>query len=710
MLAPKMGRRTFSTVIGLAVLTAFTLSCGIAKGARRPLTVSIPLIPPAIVGQNYNSGNGGDSKLGAAVLNISGGSAPYACRVVGGKLPPSMSLSEVKPVSAPDGMCILKGTPAAPGDFMFTVQVTDSLSDHTNQKVAFVVCTAIPPIISEIAATAKTATLETITWKTDVPADSQVLYGEYSSYNVASAIQDTNGVTNHSVTIAVRPVTSYGFVVVSRGIAGGAPADYLIAFGPLFSSTFRAGIPSLVGTLALGMQGVGPHNVIQGFPSYVLLYNWYSSGVVNYKGGTLKFQVTGIPPHTQVHWPDVQDSGCGANCGAVGTTKAQDDTFTPNSGPGYSVQFELLQNVGGNTPPGAYTLTVTMYANGRVAASFPWATNITAPVSIAGTPSQYPAIPGLPLWQSNMLAWGKHWAGTATPGCEGCVAYYDGMWVYQQIANYTGKEIPWAAGSQGVRSAYRDKYVLANPKGVVGREVFPNGLFYDCKVNSDATSCKALHQLASQAVGWQMLASQSAYEDPLGIREACYMLGAKRLDYDAGGGTRLTQVKQMAAYCLGDIDQVVNYGGYEEPFFDGLAARALIEFYGDANTGNGDVRVPGAVQELADHLWNKAWLPWTGSNGMFYYATPAYGQFGPVLMNRKDNSIGTGLTNLNLLMAPMYAWLYKTTGQQRYQLEGDTIWYAGVNVPPASGVGMSGKNFSQNYMWSFDYVKWRSAP
>jgi hypothetical protein len=207
-----------------------------------------------------------------------------------------------------------------------------------------------------------------------------------------------------------------------------------------------------------------------------------------------------------------------------------------------------------------------------------------------------------------------------------------------------------------------------------------------------------------------MIANSSAFFDGIFTREGCYMLGAKRLDYDAGGGTTLAQVKQMAAYCLGYVDQLVNHNGYEESFYDGLIAKALIDYYSDPNTGNGDARVPPAMQALADHLWNNNWLPYYGNDGQFWYGAGTYGQFGPILMTSgTDNTLGSGLTNLNLLIAPLFAWVYHLTGQQQYQLEGDQIWADAVNSPPGNGIGWSGKNYSQQYRWSINYPLWRGA-
>jgi hypothetical protein len=60
--------------------------------------------------------------------------------------------------------------------------------------------------------------------------------------------------------------------------------------------------------------------------------------------------------------------------------------------------------------------------------------------------------------------------------------------------------------------------------------------------------------------------------------------------------------------------------------------------------------------------------------------------------------------DLNLLIAPLYAWLWKQTGNPSYRDRGDQLWQGGVEGAYLDG----GKQFNQNYWWSFDYVAWRS--
>ncbi len=60
---------------------------------------------------------------------------------------------------------------------------------------------------------------------------------------------------------------------------------------------------------------------------------------------------------------------------------------------------------------------------------------------------------------------------------------------------------------------------------------------------------------------------------------------------------------------------------------------------------------------------------------------------------------------LNMLIAPVYAWLYHQTGDATYRTRGDDVFRGGV-----VGAWLDGaKQFNQNYRWSFAYVAWREA-
>lgn len=74
-----------------------------------------------------------------------------------------------------------------------------------------------PPVISAITASAVGATSATISWVTDIPSSSLVLYGPTTPYSQSSTL-DATQVTSHSQTItSLTPGTTYHFAVRSTG-------------------------------------------------------------------------------------------------------------------------------------------------------------------------------------------------------------------------------------------------------------------------------------------------------------------------------------------------------------------------------------------------------------------------------------------------------------------------------------------------------------
>jgi hypothetical protein len=69
-----------------------------------------------------------------------------------------------------------------------------------------------------------------------------------------------------------------------------------------------------------------------------------------------------------------------------------------------------------------------------------------------------------------------------------------------------------------------------------------------------------------------------------------------------------------------------------------------------------------------------------------------------------DGSGGTDpAPDLNLLIAPAYAWMYRQTADVTYRQQGDEIFTGGVRNATLT----EDKQFNQNYEYSFDYLAWR---
>jgi hypothetical protein len=165
-----------------------------------------------------------------------------------------------------------------------------------------------------------------------------------------------------------------------------------------------------------------------------------------------------------------------------------------------------------------------------------------------------------------------------------------------------------------------------------------------------------------------------------------YILHAYRLARSLGEPEH-RNFHRTVAFLLGHLDQwfVSGTEDYMQPFMVGLAAEALIQYWQESR----DPRVPPAIKTAMDELWDWAWVP--ADKSFFYEST---------------GNTSSGAPDLNLLIAPAFAWLYMLTGDPLYQQRGDLVFEGGVE-----GAWLDqGKQFSQNYRWSFDFVDWRLNP
>ncbi|MGZ7087314.1 MAG: fibronectin type III domain-containing protein, partial [Ilumatobacteraceae bacterium] len=115
-----------------------------------------------------------------------------------------------------DDNTVLPSTP-----YNYTVEAFDAagnLSDPSDPvSVSTPAASTSPPVISNITASNITQTSATISWTTDIPSSSQVLYGTSVSYDHSTTLSSTQ-VTTHSQTITgLTANTTYHFAVQSTG-------------------------------------------------------------------------------------------------------------------------------------------------------------------------------------------------------------------------------------------------------------------------------------------------------------------------------------------------------------------------------------------------------------------------------------------------------------------------------------------------------------
>jgi hypothetical protein len=621
--------------------------------------------------------------------------------------------------------------------FRFLLLLTFFLIDGTLASAA---CKK-PTIMDPIATPDSTGQQETITWRTDVAADSLVGYGRPNAGTLTS-VTDSDGVTSHSVTITgLIPTGVYNWAIRSRAIDGGKVCNdkYYTFYNGAGGTNFTAAAPP-AGSYDYAIIPIGGHHVTQGYGMYYGIQIATLAGT--FPGNALTLLLSGLPPFSSVRWTDQQVIGDDVD--AISATTVPGDTLLLHDlGPGPVVGAKepyILTNVGGTTPPGNYTITMTMSGSGLPTHSATWALIVdpaSAPFSgVAfpfGTPSSYPAIPNLSTYKSSASTYGisncaqdtnptrtiraNNQAKLTSVGAATTYDswFYDGVMVYYNVQNLVNDGDNWAQCRTNVAQVYRDGYVLRTGGRIFEFMMFTEGYYTDYLNTGDSADLTLINELDSQ-----MLAPyHAAMVDVTYLqRETAYAL--KNAIYASALNQNNPRFNNTTAFwrdytldhVLGHVDQIClsQNAQYFESFMTGLEAEALIQYY---DVVGHDPRIPPAIKCLADYMYSNVYNTVTSDPGSFPYDKWR------MLTNAGVGNDGSScMVNLNLLIVPVYAWVFKNTGLSAYQAEGDEIWNHGVLFDGCQGglaanltgpSGNSGKQFSQQYYWGPSYVTWRSG-
>ncbi|WP_254053948.1 hypothetical protein [Singulisphaera sp. GP187] len=304
---------------------------------------------------------------------------------------------------------------------------------------------------------------------------------------------------------------------------------------------------------------------------------------------------------------------------------------------------------------------------------------------------ELPPIPQLGRWWAEMIKFGKTHAanlkeskGPFDPLLG--ATYYDAQRVFLQIAEFSADR-SWLAAADHAMAIYRDRYVLENDGKVPGYWIFPHGLALHYRRTKDPKSREALRCLSRNAAFAADSTPAGWTKDVITSREVAYNIHNLMKAEEVGEPPR-PRLPLLVDQALGHIDQwfISRTAPYHKPFMFGLTAEALIAYH--AKTG--DKRIPEAIRIGAEWLWKNTWIP--KGRAFKYVDRVVSGEGGP-----------DPAPDLNLLIAPVYAWLYRRTGEVQHRDRADAIFAGGVEQSWLGG----GKQFNQNYRWSFDYVLWR---
>lgn len=311
----------------------------------------------------------------------------------------------------------------------------------------------------------------------------------------------------------------------------------------------------------------------------------------------------------------------------------------------------------------------------------------------AAAAAPQPAAAGdLQRWEADLMNYGKRYCNSndikAQQTWEGGVWYYDGARIYYETSDFTG-DAQWDACAEYVLETYRP-YVVDNQGRIPGWRVFPHGLFQNYKRTGNSSSREAVLLLAHNSA----YAAQAGGADPELSRETAYLIHAYLFAEQLGANDVEPLRKRAVDNALGHLrawtaDESTEY---VKPFMVALTIEALIHLRDDYP----DERVLPAVSHAANWLWRNAWRQ---ENGAFPYIVCRHDARNAECQTNRNEMA----PDLNLLVAPAYAWLYFQTGDEEQARRADAVFAGGVRGADLN----SGKRFSQNYRWSFNYLRWR---
>ena len=430
--------------------------------------------------------------------------------------------------------------------------------------------------------------------------------------------------------------------------------------------------------LDYSIQASGPRHVTQGHYIFFQVTGTVTSGPDENATPT----VAGLPAGAVASFPNMQKFCCGK-------------FFWTISG-----QNPVKVETAAQTPVGTYQIAITYTSKSGIERSAKHVL-IVDPVPTALMVADFPPdvpLAGLSQWKANMVSYGKaHCVPTELATYEGFVWYYDGTRIYHQIADYT-MDPKWTECASALDAFYR-KYVLSNNGNIQGWRVFPLGLSMGYMRNGMAADKTAV--LALLTNGYANFSNVALVIDWMLSREISYGLET-HLVAESLGNPRNPNFQNVVEILFGHFDQwfLSQNALYTQPFMVALAAEAMIDYF-DAT---GDIRVPPLLKLAADQLWA---VSWDASSQSFWYYNNNGTPSSPVCDIQNDTKpCKMTSPDLNLLIVPLYGWVYQHTGLKVYRDRGDRIFKAGVSGAYLEG----GKQFSQNYRWSGKYIEWRKAP
>lgn len=350
-------------------------------------------------------------------------------------------------------------------------------------------------------------------------------------------------------------------------------------------------------------------------------------------------------------------------------------------------------------------------------------------------------VPEIEKWERQMIEFGHRTASILDPEnphsdpIRRRAQYYDAGWIFYQIGEYTGDDEPWASYARLADTVYKTGYLEPNDYVAQGFRRFPHGMFESMQRGFDVTQedMERLRDKPSYSKPFRPVVDKVGAASRLS-REIAYAVQANVYAEKAGASRKIDDGKVrlsafipwMGSHLYEWRTQKFQGGeitGRVAPFMFALSAHALIEFYEWEIANDRDPNEYWPKEFPLDYHGKgrtKPYIHWeTIEDALLdtalWLATEARMQSHPdrrllvaldggyTAFRYEDVGNSKASPDLNLLIAPVYAWLYKISGNYEYRKIADSLFGGGVS----NGYMAPGKHFNQHYRLSFLYLKWR---
>lgn len=377
-------------------------------------------------------------------------------------------------------------------------------------------------------------------------------------------------------------------------------------------------------------------------------------------------------------------------------------------------------------------------------AALPWLLDVAAETVIVHRIAQYPT--GYSAWITDAVATAKHhgarWAaGTYSATSNDYITYgqYEPWYGFRRIAAHIGGDTDLENYAEAAEDAWRP-YSINNSGGIHGYYNYTDGFRLDWVQNGDTVSRDTLTDQAVSAT-YTTGSTSAIMKSEAYSREVAYaVLGYINSEVYCGTAHN-SRMEPMLELMLADVGASVNIngastlsaGGHIEqwlgsvttdsegnitggthnftaaaaadeagngfaPFMGAITGYTLIRHYELAASINGgitpDARIPAKLVRLFDAMWPYYWIEADASMKLRWINTD-------------------GAPALNNMMAVVYWWLYKETGDIRHLQRGDllfngTVGYESLTYRGVSTASYYSKEFNELTRWTIDGLQWRA--